>query len=93
MRIGEEVFAIQPRRRWGNTLDSEGNGPNDGSRGRPNDIMCALTKRAIRMPGTVRVEVRQLGGGAEDKQECEKGNEQNASQGTRSSYFVAQRHN
>jgi hypothetical protein len=54
--------------------------------------MCVLTQRAIRVPRTVRVEVHQLDGGAEDEQECEKGNEQNASQGTRRPYFVAQRH-
>jgi len=63
MRIGEEVFAVQARRRWSNTLDNEENGPDDGSRRRPNDIMCVLAKRAIRVPGTVRVEVHQLDGG------------------------------
>jgi hypothetical protein len=93
MRIGEEVFAVQPRRRWGNTLDNEENGPDDGSRRRPNDIMCALTKHAIRMLGTVRVEVHQLDGGPKYQQECEKGNEQNSSPGTRCPYFAAQRHN
>jgi hypothetical protein len=82
MRIGEEVFAVQPRRGWGNTLDSEENGPGGGSRRRPNDAMCVLTKRAIRVPGTVRVEVHQLDGGTKYQQKCEKGNEQNASQGT-----------
>jgi len=55
--------------------------------------MCVLAKRAIRMPGTIRVEMHQLDGGAEDEQKCEKGNEQNASQGTRRPYFAAQRHN
>jgi hypothetical protein len=55
--------------------------------------MCVLAQRAIRVPGTVRVEVHQLDGGAEDEQKCEKGNEQNASEGTRRPYFVAQRHN
>jgi hypothetical protein len=56
-------------------------------------MMCVLAKRTIRVPGTVRVEVHQLDGGAEDDQKCEKGNEHNASQGTRRPYFVAQRHN
>jgi len=55
--------------------------------------MCALAERAIRVPGTVRVEVHQLDGGAEDEQKCEKGNKQNASQGTRRPHFVARRHN
>ena len=74
MRIGEEVFAVYPRRRWGNTLDNEENGPEGRSRGRPTDIMCVLTKRAIRMPGTFRVEVHQLDGGPEDEQKCKNGN-------------------
>jgi hypothetical protein len=55
--------------------------------------MCVLAQRAIRVPGTVRVEVHQLDGGAEDEQKCEKGNEQNASQRPQRPYFVAQRHN
>lgn len=57
MRIGEDVFAVQPRRGWGNALSNEEDGPDGGSRRRPNDIMCALTQRAIRVPGTVRVEM------------------------------------
>jgi hypothetical protein len=82
MRIGEKVFAVQPCREWGNTLDNEEDGPDGGSRGRPDDIMCVLTKRAIRVPGTVRVKVHQLDGGTKYQQECEEANEQNTSQGT-----------
>ena len=93
MRIGEAVFAVHPRRERGNTLDNEENGPDGGSRRRPNDVMCVLAKRAVRVPGTVRVEVHQLDGGAKDEQKCEKGNEQNASQGTRRPYSVTERHN
>ena len=62
MRIGEKVFAVSPRREWSNTLNSEENGPNGGSRRRPNDVMCVLAKRAVRVPGTARVEVHQLDG-------------------------------
>jgi hypothetical protein len=93
MRIGEAVFAVYPRRERGNPLDNEENGPDGGSRGRPNDAMCGLAERAIRVPGTVRVEVRQLYGGTKYQQECEEGNEQSASKGTRLPRFVAQRHN
>ena len=82
MRIGEEVFAVKPRRGRGNALDNVENGPGGWSRRRPNDIMCVLTQRAIRVPGTVRVEVHQLDGGTKYQQECEEGNEQNTSQGT-----------
>lgn len=42
-------------------------------------MMCVLTKRAIRVPGTVRVEMQKLDGCTEDEQECKKRNEQNAS--------------
>ena len=92
MGIREDMFAVQQRRRWSNTLDNDENGPDGGSRQWPNDVMYALAKRAIRMPGTVRVDVRQLDGGTESKQNCEQGDEQNASQRTRPSYFVAQHH-
>jgi hypothetical protein len=85
MRIREEVFAVQPRRGRGDPLDNEENGRDGGSRRRPNDIMRVLTKRAIRVPGTVWVEVRQLDGRTQYQQKCEKANEQNASQGTRCS--------
>jgi len=93
MRIGEEVFAVHPRRQWCNTTDNEENGPDSGSRVRPNDIMCVLAKRAIRVPGTVRVEVHQFDGGAKYQQEHEKSDEQNASSRTRRPYSIAQRHN
>jgi hypothetical protein len=76
----------------GNTLDNEENGPDGGSRRRPNDIMCVLAKCTIRVSGTVRVEMQKLDGRTEDEKKREKGNEQNASQGTRRPYFVAQRH-
>jgi hypothetical protein len=85
MRKGEKVFAVEARRWWGNTLDNEENGRDGGSRRRPNDMMRVLTKRAIRVPGTVWVEVRQLDGRTQYQQKCEKANEQNASQGTRCS--------
>jgi len=55
--------------------------------------MCVLAKRAICVPGTIRVEVHQLGDGTEYQQKCEKGNEQNASSRTRRPYSIAQRHN
>jgi hypothetical protein len=55
--------------------------------------MRVLAKRAIRVSGTVRVEMHKLDGGAEEEQNREKRDEQNTSQGTRCPYFVAQRHN
>lgn len=58
MRIGEEVFAIHPRRQWGDTPDNEKNGPDGGSRRRSNDAMCVLAKHAIRVPGTIRMEMQ-----------------------------------
>ena len=82
MRIGEEVFAVYPRRKWRNTLDNEENGPEGRSRRRPNDVMRVLAKRAVRVPGTVLVEVHHLDGGAEDEQNCEERNEQNANLGS-----------
>ncbi len=57
MRIGEEVFAVEPGRRWGDTSNNEENRPDAGSFRWPNDVMCVLTKRAIRVSGAVRVEM------------------------------------
>jgi len=67
MRIGEEVFAVYPRRRWGKTIDNEENGPDGGSRGWPNDIMCVLTQRAICVARTVSMKVRNLNRGTENQ--------------------------
>jgi hypothetical protein len=57
MRIGEDVFAVQPGRRRGDATNNEENGPYAGSCSWPNDVMCVLAKRAIRVPGAVRVEM------------------------------------
>ena len=60
MRIGEEVFAVfargRQRTRW--TTKS---GPNGGRRRRPSEIMCVLTECAIRVSGTVRMDVHESG--------------------------------
>ena len=45
------------------------------------------------MSGTVRVEVHQLDGGAENEQEPEKGHKQNTSYWTGGSYSVTEHHN
>ncbi len=58
MRVGEEVFAVRASRRWGETLNDDENGPDAGNCRWPNDVMCVLTKRAIRMLRTVRVEMQ-----------------------------------
>jgi hypothetical protein len=55
--------------------------------------MCVLAKRAIRMSGTVRVEMHKLDGGAEEQQKGENGDEQETSSGIRCPNFVAERHN
>lgn len=93
MGIGEDVFAVQPGRRRDNPTNNEKNGPYAGNCGWPNDVMCVLAKRAICVPGTVRVEMHQLDGGTEDQKERKECNEQNSSQGTRCPNSVAQRHN
>lgn len=93
MRIGENVFAVQPGRRWGVPSNNEENGPDGGSRRRPNDIMCVLTERAIRVSGTVCVEMQNLDSSAENQQEGEEGNEHNPDHGIRCPYSAAQSHN
>lgn len=71
MRIGEEVFAVHPRRRWSNAPNNDGNGPDAGSLRRLNYVMYVLAKCAIRVSCTVRMEMHQLNGSAEDEQEGE----------------------
>ncbi len=83
MRVGEEVFAVRTSRRRGDTANDDEDGPDGGSRRRPNDIMRVLTKRTIRVSGTVRVEMHALDGGAKKKQKGDKGDEQDTSQGIR----------
>ena len=93
MRVGEEMFAINPCRRWGDTPDNKKNRPDAGYCRWPNDVMSVLTKSAIRVSGSVRVKMHQLDGGTENEQECEEGGEQNTSRGTRRPYSLAQDHN
>ena len=92
MRIGEEVFAVVARKRWGDPLNREENGPDAGNRRWPNDVICALAECAVRVSGTVRVEMHELDGGAKNEQKREEGYEQNARQRTRRPYSVAQDH-
>jgi len=92
MRIREKVFAVYPRREWRNTLNNEENGPNGGSRRRPNDAMRVLTKRAICVACTVRMEVRDLDRSTEDQQERKNGDKQNASERFRPPNLLAERH-
>jgi hypothetical protein len=83
MRVGEEVFAVRTNRRLGDMPNDNEHRPDGGSRRGPNDIMRVLAKRAIRMSGTVRVEMHKLDGGAEEQQKGEKGDEQDTSSGIR----------
>ncbi len=57
MRIGEDVFTVQAGRKWSKTSNSEENRPDGGNSRWPNDVMCVLAKRAIRVPDAVRVEM------------------------------------
>jgi len=93
MRVGEEVLAVSTSRRLGDTPNDNEHRPDGGSRRGSNDIMCVLAKRAIRMSGTVRVEMHKLDGGAEEQQKGENGDEQETSPGIRCPNFVAERHN
>jgi hypothetical protein len=81
MRVGEEVFAVRASRRRRDTPNDDEDGPDTGSSRWPNDIMCVLTERAIRVSGTVRVEMHEMDGGAEEQQKGEKGDEQDTSRG------------
>jgi hypothetical protein len=83
MRVGEEVFAVRTSRRRDDTLNVEEYRLDGGSRRRPNDIMRVLTKRAIRVSGTVRVEMHEVDGGAKKNQKGEKSDEQDTSSGIR----------
>jgi len=58
MRVGEEMFAVRASRTWGDTLNDNEDGSDARSCRWPNNIMCILTKHAIRMPRTVRVEMQ-----------------------------------
>lgn len=77
MRIGEEVFAIHPSRKWSNTPNRAKNRPHARNCRWPNYVMGALAKSAIRVSGAVRVKMHKLDGGPEDEQECEEGDEHN----------------
>ena len=52
------MFAVRASRRWDDTLNDNEDGAGAGSCRWPNDMMCILTKRAIRVPRTVRVEMQ-----------------------------------
>lgn len=58
MRIGEEVFAVFAPGGQRNTDCGKNGGTNLGGDRRPRKIMCALTECAIRMSGTVGMDVR-----------------------------------
>lgn len=83
MRIGEEVCAVQPRRRWCDTPNNEENRPDAWSSRRPNEVIRVLAKGAIGVSRTVRVEMHKVDGGAQNEQKCEQEHEQNTSQGIR----------
>ena len=61
MRIGEEVFAVFAPGWQGNTDCGKNGGANVGGDGRTRNIMCALTECAIRVAGTVRMDVHKPG--------------------------------
>ena len=92
MRIGEEVLTVRPRRRGGDTPNSEERGTDAGSCRWPNDVMGALAKGTVRVSGTVLVEMHNVDSGPEEQQKCDEGNEQNTGQGIRRPYSVAQSH-
>jgi hypothetical protein len=55
--------------------------------------MYVFAKSAIRVPGTVRVEMQNLDGAPEDEQKCEESNEKKTSLRIRRPFSVAQGHN
>jgi hypothetical protein len=60
MRIGEEVLAVLPRRRSGDSPYDEKRRSDAGSDRWPNEVMCASAKCAILMRCTVQMKVSEL---------------------------------
>ena len=90
--IREDMFAVWPCRRRGNAAGDEKDRPEVGNCRWANDIMCALTERAVCVPHTVGMKVRYLDGSAENQQECESGDEQNANKRIRPPNLIAECH-
>ncbi len=57
MRIGEKVFPVFAPGRQSKTDGGKNGGTNVGGDCRPRYIMCALAECAIRVAGTVRMDV------------------------------------
>ena len=92
-RKREDVLPVLPLIGNCNTGEDNEDLLNAGSGRWLGDTMSALAKRAIRMSGTVGMNVSKLRRASDEEEDCEEGNEQNAGWGILRPYFADPSHN
>jgi hypothetical protein len=68
MRVGKDVCPVLPRSRDGNSTHNDRARLNAGNDQRPDYVVRVLTKRAILVRSTIRMEVNRLEGSYKEEQ-------------------------